>query len=53
VTDKDKGGIIAGLVMIVALIVGFYALMKMVVALIPVLLIGAVVGGLLWLKAKS
>lgn len=51
--DKDKMGVIAGTVVIGGAIIGIWALMKMLMLLIPFIVVGAIVGGLIWLKNKG
>lgn len=51
--DKDKMGVIAGVVIAFGAIIGMWALMKMLTLLLPILGVVAIVGGLIWLKNKG
>jgi uncharacterized membrane protein len=43
-TNKDKYGIIAAIIFIVAVIIGMWALMKVIILLIPVIIVAALIG---------
>lgn len=51
--DKDKMGVIAGVIIVFGVLVGFWALMKMLTLLLPILGVVAIVGGLIWLKNRG
>jgi hypothetical protein len=52
-TDHDKMGVLAGLIILVSAVIGVFALMHFIMVLMPMIVIGAIVGGLIWFKGKS
>lgn len=52
-TDHEKMGLVALLLVVLSLLFAVFAIVKMVMAFFPALAIGAVVGGLLYWKSKS
>jgi hypothetical protein len=52
-TDHQKNGVLIGILLIVAAVIGVFAVIKMIAALMPMIIIGAIVLGLIWFKNKS
>ncbi len=50
---NDKIGLMAAVLVIVSLVVGVFALLKVISALLPMLGIGVIVGGLLYWRNKT
>lgn len=50
---SDRNTLVVGLLFIVAAVIGFWALMKMILLMIPLLGVVAMVGFILWIKNKS